>query len=363
MYKHSWIKNKIVIALFAVLALTQTSCGGLKLHSEKLNGVPSSEIWFAENAYNVDSIQALTKKTNKDYRILLLADIQLDAAPRRTKKALKLIRATVDSVKPDFIITLGDNAEWHYSDLMAKKLTKTLGELNTPWALVLGNHDSEGRKGRAWYGNHYQTAKNSLFDYGPSNIHGVGNYPVLLKDEQGNIIYSFIMMDSNVGRKYESGDGYDFIHRDQIEWYKWQVKGISAAQYGEYSPENGKVVPSMCFFHIPLPEYDDAVKAVKAGAIDSTKFFGENREDVAAAKVNSGMFDVMKNLKSTTHVFVGHDHVNNLSVEWQGIRLTYGLKSAPTSYFAEDMQGGTLVTISGDKKPKIEIQHIFMKNQ
>ncbi|RLD84744.1 MAG: hypothetical protein DRJ10_00370 [Bacteroidetes bacterium] len=365
MKKITYIKSVIIYAIVVVMALSGTSCGGLRLHSEKLNGIPSSEIWFEENNYHVDSIPALVKKTGEDYKILLLADTQLDGAPGRTRKALKLVEKLVELTKPDFIVALGDNTEWFYSDIMAKKLTKTMEQFNTPWSVVLGNHDSEGRKGRAWYGNHYEAAKNSLFQYGPSNIHGVGNYSVLLKDEQGNILYSFIMMDSNVGRKYESGDGYDFIHRDQINWYRWQVKGVSAAKYGQYNPETGKVVPSICFFHIPLPEYADAAKAWKAGEIDSTKVTGENREGVASAKVNSGLFDVMKNLKSTTHVFVGHDHVNNLSVQWQGIWLSYGLKTGPTSYFAEDMQGGTLVSIgqdADDKSVKVKIKYIFVKD-
>lgn len=350
------------LLLLILLPFLMSSCCGLRLHSEKVIGKPSAEIWFEESAFDATAIPALTVKDGVEYRMLLLADTQLDGAPGRVRKTLKLIETLVDSVKPDVIITLGDNVEWHYSDIMAKKLVKKYESFNIPYAITLGNHDSEGRKGRSWYGNLYESAPNSLFRYGPSNIHGVGNYSVLLRNEKGDIIYDLIMMDSNVRREYTDGRGYDFIHRDQIEWYKWNVKGVSNAKYGAYQAQEGKVVPSMCFFHIPLPEYADAINAIRSGEIDSTKIKGEVREGVASAKVNSGLFDVMKEMRSTTHVFVGHDHVNNLSVNWQGIQLSYGLKSGYTSYYSDDMIGGTIVTFKKNRDDEyiVNIEYLYV---
>lgn len=352
----------LILSALILLSLTFSSCVSMRIHNPKVVGTPSKEYWFPEQKYNAGSITSLTIQTGKEYKILLLADTQLDGSPGRVKKTLKLIDYLVDSVKPDFIITLGDNVEWKISDKMTKKLIKKYSSFNIPYAVTLGNHDSEGRKGRPWYGNAWENAPGSVFRYGPSNIYGVGNYSVLLKDENGNIIYDLIMMDSNVWRNYPDGGGYDFIHRDQINWYEWNVKGISEAKYGEFDPENGKVVPTMCFFHIPLPEYKDAVEAIKEGQIDSTQYRGVTREGVACAKVNSGMFDVMKDLKSTTHVFVGHDHVNDLSVNWQGIRLSYALKSGYTSYYNEDMIGGTVLSIKkkNDGNVDVNINYIYV---
>jgi hypothetical protein len=332
------------------------------MHNPKVTGKPSADIWFPEYKYNADSIASLTIQTGEEYKILILADTQLDGSPGRVKKTLKLIDHLFDTVKPDFIITLGDNVEWIISDKMTKKLIKKFHSFNVPYAVTLGNHDSEGRKGRPWYGNAWENAPNSLFRYGPSNIHGVGNYSVLLKDEKGNIIYDLIMMDSNVWRNYPDGGGYDFIHRDQIDWYKWNIIGVSEAKYGKFAPGSGNVVPSMCFFHIPLPEYKDAIDAIKEGKIASPGYVGEAREGIACAKVNSGLFDVMKDMKSTTHVFVGHDHVNNFSVNWKGIQLSYGLKSGYTSYYSEDMIGGTVLTIKKEKDGKVVtgIEYIYV---
>ena len=358
-------RNSIILIILA-FTLALSSCRGIKMHGEKIQGKPSSQVWFPEDRFEIDSVASLVVPESGTFRILVLGDIQLDGNPFRTRKAFKQITALVDSAQPDFIFTLGDNSEWNYSDKMAKKLVKFLDGFNIPWAVVLGNHDSEGRRFRPWFGNMYESGKHSLFKYGPSNIHGVGNYPVVLEDKNGNIIYAFIFMDSNVHRQYEDGVGYDFIHRDQMEWYKWNIKGISEAQYGSYDPASGKVVPSFTIFHIPLLEFGEAIKAYQEGKIDSSLVMGEAREAVASSRINSGFFNLMKEMKSTTHVFNGHDHVNNISIPWQGIRMTYGLKSAPTSYFAKDMQGGLLITIrekGKGQKPEVNLKYIFLNRK
>jgi 3',5'-cyclic AMP phosphodiesterase CpdA len=371
-YKFKYMElNKLHFRTYAVLIILATlslsSCVGLRLNSEKVTGVTSSQVWFEEDIYNLDSVSTLLKKDGQDFKVLLLADTQIRRGNRKgTKHVFKLIDELIKKTNPDFIVTLGDNSAGFYSDKMATKLSNYLAGYDIPWAVVLGNHDCEGRKGRSWFGNHYEAAANSLFQYGPSNIHGVGNFSVNLKDENGDVIYSFIMLDSNTYRYYEEGKAYDFIHRDQMNWYKWQIEGVSSAQYGIDYLQDEKIVPSMCFFHIPLMEFADAAEKVKDGSGDAVKVQGVNNEGVASAKINSGFFDVMKNINSTTHVFCGHDHINNLSVDWKGINLSYGLKSGKTSYFDEKLQGGTLLTIKAEENnrtkstAKVNIDYIFV---
>ena len=180
---------------------------------------------------------------------------------------------------------------------------------------------------------------------GPGNITGVGNYVINIADTDGNIIYSLIVMDSNVERKYEDGEDYDYIHEDQIQWYEWAAEG---------QPD----VPSMLFFHIPLPEFADAQSMLESGEISDPTAFGVNHEPVCAPPYNSGLFDKIVELGSTTHVFVGHDHINSLSLTYEGVRLTYGLKTGPTCYFEEEMQGATLITIA-DGTNEVILENIY----
>ncbi len=61
---------------------------------------------------------------------------------------------------------------------------------------------------------------------------------------------------------------------------------------------------------------------------------------------------------ATTHVFVGHDHVNDYSVNYRGVTLTYGVKSSRQIYYDENMIGGTLISIATDGTVSIERKYI-----
>lgn len=314
-------------------------------------GRPSTEVWFKDDVFSEDAIKRITKKSGEDFTILLFSDTQLEGSPSNDKKVLELIDTLVTKYSPSMIMTTGDNTSSQRAHFLAKKLVKQLSGYGIPWGVTLGNHDSEGMADREWHGNLYESAENSLFSMGPSNIHGIGNYTVLIQDESNNPVYSLIMMDSNETRIYPDGKGsYDFIYPDQIDWYQWVVEGVDNMFE--------TAVPSMLFFHIPLPEFRDAYNAVEEGKVDESDFFGENREDVFAARINTGLFQRVLESGGTTHIFSGHDHINNLSVPWQGVQLTYGLKTGPTSYWDQSMQGATLITVK-DATNEVVIEHIY----
>ncbi len=321
-------------------------------------GTPSTEVWMENKAYDEKNVTDLQMKEGQDFKILVLSDIQLETDPRKDFRTLKFLKRIVGETKPDFIVTTGDNASWYFSELETKRLIRNMEQFNILWGVTLGNHDSEGRADRAAIGNLYEQAKNSVFKQGPSNIHGIGNYSVNLKDPQGNIIYELIMMDSNIKRLYDLGEQEDFIYYDQIKWYEWIVKGVSEARYGEHNPDVGKFVPSMLFFHIPIPEFNQAEEAAKRGQEGS---FGINREGEgwSSPLINTGLFDSVKKLNSTTHIFCGHHHNNSLSAIYDNVRLTFGLKSGYSAYYSEDMNGGTLITVKSGSH-HIDVEHVYL---
>lgn len=338
---------KVVLKIVVVTAVTILVIYGAFNGASALwgRGVSSDIIWSDSQKFNSDEISHLVKKDGEDFKILLFSDIQLAANPFENAKALNLTEQMVNETNPDFIMTTGDNASPFFSDVMTKAVIKKLQSFGIPWGVTFGNHDTEWISDRNWNGNQYEAAENSLFEMGPANIHGVGNYAVNVTDEKGNTIYSLIMLDSNSMRNYQDGKDYDFIYYDQIKWYEWVVN-------------NQKDTPSMLFFHIPLPEFKDAEIMWTTGKIDSSLGFGDNREDVFCAPVNTGLFDAVKDLGSTTHIFCGHDHINNLSVLYEGVRLTYGLKTGPSSYSDSDKQGATLITIK-DGTNEVIVEHIY----
>ena len=133
-----------------------------------------------------------------------------------------------------------------------------------------------------------------------------------------------------------------------MDWYEGEVKRLSE--------EEGHTVSSMVFFHIPLQEYRTAYELYEAGSSEVTYFFGENNEKTAGkvccSEYPSRLFDTMEALGSTRAVFCGHDHYNNMSLEYRGIRLTYGMSidylAMPGIERDREQRGAELITLGPD---------------
>ena len=332
----------IVPGLILIVVLVMIFLGYIEA---PIKGEVSDYHWSETDVFNNETLT--TFELDDEFNILLLSDIQIGNSSKDEKVALALIEELVAETNPDLIITAGDNTQGPNTHFAAKRLKNFLDTLETPYALTFGNHDSEGYADRNWHGDVYESGINSLFEKGPSNIHGVGNYVINLEKDD-SLIYSFIMMDSNEYRQYEGEKVYDIIYPDQISWYEWVIAGLESSYVSE--PK------SLLFFHIPLIEFDTAYQAYMNGEI-TEGVTGVKNEDVASSPLNGGFFDRIVARNSTTHVFNGHDHINTLSIPYQGVQLTYGLKTGPASYNMDDLQGGTLITITEDN---VEVENIFI---
>ncbi len=312
----------------------------------KIQGEVSDSSWSSTDTYSIENVPSLQMKDNADFKILILSDLQLNIlTPGKNKKALDLAGLLIEEQSPDLVITTGDNVSFIYQGILVKQFVEKMESLNFPWAVTLGNHDSEASVDRNWHGNMYKNAENCLFQNGPSEIDGVGNYQINILNSAGNIVKSLILLDSHSKTKYETGRDYDYIHQNQLDWYKWVTEGMEKS--------NGSKVLSLMFFHIPLIEFDEAINDS-----DTEILFGEQNEGVYSAPVSSGLFELMLEQGSTTHIFNGHDHINNLSVLYKGIQMTYGTKTGPTSYYNSDIQGGTLITIKDDTY-EVLVEHLY----
>ena len=82
-----------------------------------------------------------------------------------------------------------------------------------------------------------------------------------------------------------------------------------------------------------------------------------------AAPVKSGFFDKCRELGSTKYIFCGHDHENNASVWYEGITMTYGLKTGPSPapWNHAKKTGDTLITLKGhDENQSVSVEHIVI---
>ncbi len=318
-------------------------------------------------------VYTLTAKTDT-FKILQLTDLHLCGSftsIRQDRLAMDACIELVRKADPDLIILTGDvifpvpAQSYSVNNLVPfVQLCYLMNEIGVPWTVVFGNHDTEpgSRYGadklrevmfyQKWEPGYEALDGNmQTLLYADVQPHCFGRYQQVIRlcNANGELQRLLFCLDSN---DYVNGNPleYDCIHEDQVAWYRETVEAASA--------EVGHTVPSFAFFHIPIPEYDEAYQALQAGSPDAVYLFGTNGEKISSPPRDSGLFDVMLELGSTQAVFVGHDHINNTAIRYKGIDLVY---SKSIDYIAypgiadrHSQRGGTLITVYADNRYTIE---------
>ena len=303
--------------------------------------------------------------TDGDFKVMHLTDIHLGGgilSAGKDKKALNAVAAMITEEKPDLVVVTGDTSfaiplagtlNNRYAHEYFIRLMENLGVY---WTVAFGNHDSEkynyyDRDAVAGFYSD-ESLKYCLFDKGPDDVYGSCNHIINVRNSKGLVTQSFVIMDTN---SYTDDDPlglgweYDNIHQDQIDWYKGKItdlsdynKSILDTMPESERPENIEdftTVQSMLFVHIPLMEVLDAYEEyVAAGEndTDDVKYIwgviGETSAPyIYPSEIEEEMFETMLELGSTKAMFYGHDHLNNMVMEYKGITLSYGYS---VDYFA-----------------------------
>ncbi len=271
-----------------------------------------------------------------EFRILQLTDLHL-GDKCNVDLQLKFTDLTVNEASADMIIVTGDLFTFA-SKTTALKLFDYLDSKEVPWTVTFGNHDEQCYFSVDWltdtlnnYGS-YCVFKDIQND----DVHGNANFAINLTKD-GSVFEQIIVMDSN---RYYFGSyfGYDFFKPDQIEWYQ-RLMEYNKTQNG------GSPIKSTMWYHIPLPEIDDAYEY---GVANDCIEYGEKREKTCPPEYNSGFFEVIKQEASTRAMFFGHDHINDFRVTYQGVTFCYGIKGNDQVYYDDDMMGGQVISIHDD---------------
>ncbi len=342
----------IAVVMAIVLTIQPTATMSLV---ESIAPVEHRELAVAKDE---DGYWTITKPDESELVILQLTDIHLGNGiftKGRDALAIEAVTKIVNHVRPDLIICTGDNVYpiniqgGNGNNLASFKVFAGMMEaFQIPWAVNFGNHDSEflSLYTKQQLGEYLLTLEHCLFDLGPADIHGVGNYVIKVLNSDGSINNALVVMDSNAYVGFHPWR-YDKIYDDQIAWYEQTLKAISP------SPDN--LVPSLAFFHIPLNEYADAWQLYKEGSSEVEYLGGvakEPNEKVCHPHEQGNMFDKMVELGSTKGVFVGHDHYNNWSIIYKGIELSYGYSidylAYPDAKGNTFQRGGTVIKINDD---------------
>ncbi len=374
---------KVLCVILAVIIAAAGVCAAVSAVGNKANIEKIASFEPTEKADRLvpekDEDGNWTFTTDREFKVLQLTDVHIGGGFMSLKKdsmALNAVAAMVKAEEPDLVIVTGDVSypvpfqAGTFNNLSSAKVFAALMEqLGVYWTLGFGNHDTEAysyhnrKEISDFYGREDFTY--CLFQSGPEDVDGYGNQIINVKNSDGIVTQSLFVFDSH---SYIDGDilgimwKYDNIHENQVQWYEESLNKINAKNAEIAKEKNldiSETVKSAAFFHIPLTEQKDAWYEYADNGFADTEnvkyhygIAGEGKKVVYSGVGEDGLFEKMLELGSTKAVFCGHDHYNNFSIEYKGIRLTYGMSvdylAYPGIYKEGSQRGCTVITFSPD---------------
>ncbi len=267
---------------------------------------------------------------------------------------------------PDFIVITGDviYGEFDPDAEMLGRIIEKMDGYGIYWSIAMGNHDLESSCGLDVILDKYKNSTYCL--YANHSDKGLSNYNIELR-QNGEFKKMLYMLDTN--------NTYNPMHSDplpqicgltseQLNWFEESIKEMKRA-YGE----NAK---SMAFIHVP---FQGVVRAFEQYGYSESDFADIDHIENSSERQNgdfgcvhsklslwnSGKDERFWNLlksANTDGVFLGHNHSINASVLYDGIRITFGLKTGTFDTYAEGEVGGTLITLNKDSY-EMSVEHLY----
>ena len=271
----------------------------------------------------------------------------------------RYVDEAVVRANPDLIVLAGDIIYGQTDDNGALwlEVCAKMDAYEIPWLVIFGNHDNESAKGVLWQIEQVQSSAYGILCQGEAA--GNSNYSVGLR--QGDTFkYSLYMMDTNGCHTYPNNPGEGMmddnpdialitqqagIYNDQRAWFNRTGKAI-AEQYGD--------VPALVFMHSPISETAVAARRQYQDSYQSFPFVpdlpgdtGVSNEAFVGLDTGGAFWDLAKT-HGVTGMFFAHQHNIATSIVYDGIRLSYGLKTSTHDYHRPDMLGSLVITLGED---------------
>lgn len=276
---------------------------------------------------------------NKKFKIVQLTDLHIKYQDRRSEAAFECIRNVVETEKPNLIVLTGDIIYSEPADKNMRSILQHIASFKIPFAIAFGNHDHEFGLSNAELLKIARDIPYCIVS-NERGISGEGNCDLPVESANGGkdaaVIYCF---DSQAYSqlKQKGVDRYGHIQLDQIMWYVKTSK--------KYTHKNeGTPLPSLAFFHIPLPEF------AEAAANKNASLYGNHREKVCPPSLNSGLFTAMLEQGDVMGIFVGHDHDNDYAVAWYNILLAYGRYTGGSTEYNNLPNGARVVELTENER-------------
>lgn len=267
--------------------------------------------------------------------IALFSDLHVTTKEEaETDRTWATISNVIQQERPDLALFNGDIITGDDPSEGWEQLIELMNHLQTPFVVTMGNHDPEVMR------------RSEIFDLllqspyyrgekGREDITGMGNFILPIYGKEDKIASALYFIDSNDYHPDKFISHYDWIHFDQIEWYRSESQRLTKLN-------GGVPVDALMFFHIALPEF--------ARVREDQSNFGVANEGIASATINSGLFANILDKGDVMGILCGHDHDNDNIGIYKGVALGYGRVSGYSAY-GDLVRGGRIIKLyEGERK-------------
>lgn len=304
---------------------------------------------------------------NGKFRILCFGDLheanefETENDHAKFNDMQQLMKAAVERLKPDLAVFMGDMyCSNDMPDEMIAKIVKPITDAGIPFAAVLGNHEHDRDEGPVL--NALLTNPHSLCYNDDPDITGDLNYNLTVQaSDSDKTVANLWFIDSNNVCPSANVSIYDWVHKDQIEWYERK-----AAELKEQN--GGEPVPAVLFQHIPVAEESLALREAKPwelyqsvkghGFRSNKRFVGNEKvvagyvgEDPCVPQYHEGQFESWKKTGDVVAAFFGHDHLNDFTCIVDGIMMGQ-CKTAGFRCYTDGCQSSVRVVDIFENEPR-----------
>ena len=291
---------KTIKVVCVLLILTFCTCVGLYISGRQ--GAFETNNWTENLTFqDADVIEFVSKSDN--VKVMQITDLHLSFIySALNTKTFNFIGKALDTENPDLLVVTGDLTIGLDNKNMLKKFAEFMESREQYWLYTLGNHDYEFGVGAYNLLSVLDGCQYCLFDVGYTNI-GYGNNFVVLKNNMGQALYTLTLLDTSAYT----------VTKEQTNWYKWGMAGLRQ----KYEVNN------FIFTHIPLP------------ILSSLDLDVEER--ISPLKGDGGLWQAITDIGVSNYYAFGHDHLNNYSVNLNGVEFINCRSTGFSGYGRKDL--------------------------